>query len=58
MAKQQKPGRMRQDGEVSSASPLTGGDEGWLLELHVSQGLLVVEHAGVEDAGSSPVALL
>ena len=37
---------------------LTSGDEGWLLELHVSQGLLVVEHAGVEDGGSSSVALL
>lgn len=38
--------------------PLTGGDEGWLLELHVGQGLLVVEHGGVEDAGRGPVALL
>lgn len=34
------------------------GDKGWLLELHVSQGLLVVEHAGVKDSGSSSVALL
>lgn len=41
-----------------TAAPLTSGDEGWLLELHVRQGLLVVEHAGVEDAGSSPVALV
>lgn len=34
------------------------GDKGWLLELHVSQGLLVVEHAGIEDGGSSSIALL
>jgi len=36
---------------------LTGGDEGLLLQLHVSQGLLVVEHAGVKNGGGS-VALL
>lgn len=37
---------------------LTGGDESWLLELHVGQGLLVVEHAGVEDGGCSSIVLL
>lgn len=37
---------------------LTSGDEGWLLELHISQGLLVVEHVGVENCGGSSVALL
>ena len=36
---------------------LTGGDEG-LLQLHVGQGLLVVEHAGAEDSGGGSVTLL
>lgn len=34
------------------------GDKGLLLELHVGQGLLVVEHARVIDGGSSSVTLL
>lgn len=49
-------GRGRRNSGGGTVHHGNSGDEGWLLELHVSQGLLVVEHVRVEDCSS--IALL
>lgn len=48
----------RNSGSGGTVHHGNGGDKGWLLDLHVGQGLLVVEHVGVEDRGGGSVALL